>query len=403
MEPTIIFIPTKYTHWEMYLPLIESLQVKGINTCFMLLKDIVPNVQTYESIDIKKLNNWLPEIKEKGPFSHRLKLFYVVYKELIPLWINYLKNLEKGAVVVAQDGAPIQRLLLNSAKQYGFKRVTMQDGFFVSQPRKYGWQLQRGYKVLLKRFLTKTPLEVFITKGFGVASDFCGLYGRLVKERLCKSGNISENKASVIGSPRHAIFRKRVASLLVEKDEAEVRILCMPTTFPMYRDQRLQESQDKALKWLIDSVITLSSNSSRRIYIDLKIKRGYDHQSNHYKKLLDHPAVNILLGSARIEELFATSDLVVTTGSTAALEAAVCGKPVLQIMPPYLCKRFITIQGIPVAKDNNDLKRYLEKMIGTEKTSLKVNPEVYGELADINPQWDSITETTNWLCNIVKQ
>jgi hypothetical protein len=386
----------------MYLPLVGPLTDAGIDVRFALIPGYSKNNEIPRDERMSVINVWNPDQCMTVVFHNKLKMFYYAYHSLLPAWRKYLEQFEGGAVVVAQDGAPVQRLLLNLAKKHGFNRVAMQDGYFVSIPTKYGWGLEGKKKLFLKKLISFTPFRRFIALGFGTATDYCGLYGKIERKAFCQNKVFSWEQTSVIGSPRFSVFRKRVSDFELDKRSGEVRVLCLPSTFPSYRDSRLDEAQDKALKWTCNVVKELRSICKSDISINIKVKRGYNHIMQRYRNLLNGPGVSILAGDERLERLIAEARVIVTMGSTAALEAAVCNKPVVQVMPSYLYDRYMKISGLPVAKNEADVRKLLEEALFSPKEYIR---DCYGdvskELADIDPEWDSIEETKKWLLEIV--
>lgn len=388
----------------MYFPLADPLTASGINIRFVSLPGFFKNDELPSDERMTGIDVWTPHFNSAGLFQNRLKMFYCAYHSLIPAWRKYLGQFNGGAVVVAMDGAPIQRMLLNSAKDMGFTRITMQDGYFVSVPTKYGWKLENKKRLLMKKLISLTPLRRFISLGYGTATDYCGLYGTIVRESFCKNKVFSWEQASVIGSSRFAVFRKRVSQFGIEKGSGEIKVLCLPSTFPMYRDNKLDEAQDSALKWTCKTIKKLRNIGKLDISINIKVKRGYNHLMPRYSKLFNEPYVNILSGDRSLERLFAESNAIVTMGSTAALEAAVCGRPVIQVMPPYLYDRYIKISGLPLARNESDVHNLLEKaLLNPDEYVKNFYAEASKELADINPEWDSIEKTTDWLKEIVRK
>ncbi|MFQ5454261.1 MAG: hypothetical protein ACE5D6_08760, partial [Candidatus Zixiibacteriota bacterium] len=182
----------------------------------------------------------------------------------------------------------------------------------------------------------------------------------------------------------------------------EFRILCLPTGFAPYHDQKLDESQDLALKWLLKSSIKLDSKNDSKVVINLKVKGGYGQYFDYYKNLLNHPSVRILDESVSLIELFTKTDLVITTGSTASLEAATCHLPVIQIAPPYLLKKIIFVSGLPLAKTCDELESLMEEaIINSQDFYRRRCCNVKEELADVDPAWDSIKKTSDWLISLV--
>ncbi len=403
-KPSIIFIPTKFNHWEIYYPLIKPLCENNIDVHFVLLNNYlkscnIPNI--LKSLNLKS-NIVSPSLNIKIELNNRIKLFYAVYSQLLPWWRRYLKKINKGVVVVAQDGAPVQRMLLNSAKILGFKTISIQDGYFVSNPTKYGWKQEGAYKLFLRKIFSITPLHQFITKGFGTSSDYCCLYGSKIKNKLCRAGVLNWNNAMIIGSPRFMTFKEKVAGVIFKKDENNFRVLCLPTTFPAYNNKNhLYNAQDEAILWIINEMKKYNESHSKNVTIDIKLKRGYDNQLNHYFKLFNQLNVKVYAGNASLEEFIARSDLVVTMGSTAALEAAICHKPVVQIMPSYLFKCYSYIDGIPIAKNRDELHNLFYRALSQPEIYCNDYCKAQDELIDINPEWNSIEAATNWLFKII--
>lgn len=401
-KKAIIFIPSKYNHWEMYLPLVDPLTDAGIDVRFALIPGYSKSNEIPRDGRMAAINVWNPDQGMTSVFHNKLKMFYYAYHSLLPAWRKYLEQFEGGAVIVAQDGAPIQRLLLNLAKKHGFNRLIMQDGYYVSSPGKYGWNLERKGRLFLKGLINFTPFRHFITLRFGTATDFCGLYGKIVREKFCQNKVFTLDQTSVIGSPRFSVFKKKVDEFGFDKKSGGFRVLCLPSTFLNYRDNLLDESQDEALKWTYGIIKDLKSIYKADISVNIKVKRGYDHTIQRYRKLLNGTDANILSGDEKLEKLFAEADVIVTMGSTSALEAAVCNKPVIQIMPPYLYDSYSKIFGLPVAKNMAGAREMLEKaLFRPNEYMTDCYGDVSKELADIAPEWDSIEESYKWLLKIV--
>lgn len=402
MAETVIFIPSKRHHWDMYLPIVDSLSEAGIDVRFALIPGYSRQNDIPHSELLSGINIWNPDPCMKMLFQNNLQRFSYAYYSLMPAWRTFLGALEPGAVVVAQDGAPIQRLLLNCARAYGFNRMLMQDGYYVTIPGKYGWALERKTRLFLKMLIHATPFRRFITLSFGSVADYCGLYGEKIQHTLCQNRIFGFKQTSVIGSPRFAVFRKRVAEIKLDHEQKKRTILCLPTTFPNYREKRLENSQDEGLKWLSSIVKDFNISNEKDIVINIKVKRGYDHMIRRYESFLNGPEIQILSGDESLERLFAKAAIVVTMGSTSALEAVVCKKPVVQIMPPYLFDNYMKIYGLPVAKSILDAKEMIEKAL-FRPTEYITNcyGDVSKELADIDPEYDSIEETTKWFLRIL--
>ncbi len=403
-KPTILFVPSKYNHWLIYLPLLDTLKNAGVNMEFVFLKGFFDVENKPDEDVIRNIKTWTPDISiEKIP---RYKINKINFSEryLLPQWKKYLQTIKKGILVIAQDGGAIQRLILREAKKIGIKSVAIQDGFFVSLPGKFGWSLESKKKRFIKQILSYTSSEKYLHKAFGAISDYWGLYGFAVKDRLVQNCHSKFTEARVIGSPRHAFFKEKVKSTIIEKDSQQFKIVCLPSTFPMYGDKQLYTSQDESLKWLVENCLNIRNNKGLDIIIDLKVKRGYDNQIKLYNRLLDNSIVTIKSGETNIVRLIAEADLVVTTGSTAALEAAVCNKPVIQIMHPYLAKRLTLISGLPTANSKEEVYHLIENVIksGAEFCTT-YSSKVSNEIADIDHDWDSIKMTSNWLLEILNE
>jgi hypothetical protein len=398
---SVVFIPFAIRQWEMYLPLVGPLTKGGADVRFLAIDGFHYGEQIPQKYLIKGLN--ILSIKLSRDYLPRSKVeyFQTIYRELMPEWKRFLRKIPKG-IVVSCDHGTLHRLMLNSAAELGFKKVTMQDGHYNSIPQDYGWELENKRRRLLKRIILRTPFERFINRSFGAAADFCGVYGNVTKDRFCSKAGFLPEKLTVIGSPRCAAFRERVKKHSICKNEYGFKILCLPTMFHLYHDKKLIEAQDAALKWLLESCVYLAEQIDRPILIDFKVKGGYDYEIDRYQKLLGHPMVNFLSGATSLETLFANSDLVITTGSTSALEAAVCNIPVIQIAPPYLHHNFTYISGLPLAKSRHELQDLIQKATeDRNEFTKKLCQSTKEEMADINPGWDSIEKTTNWLLTIL--
>jgi len=204
----------------------------------------------------------------------------------------------------------------------------------------------------------------------------------------------------VTGSPRHAIFKTRVIDLRPKMADG-LQILCLPTTYP--QDKSLYNLQDETFLWLLEAIEILKRDLQIKICLVVKVKRGYNDQIDHYQKLFAYSHAKILTGDESLEKLIANTQCVITTGSTAALEAALCGKAVIQIIHPSIPRFFKQISGLPLARSKSEILNFLKQLeIGNDSSWRERYVPAFEELADINPEWDSIAKTTEWLSVILK-
>jgi len=400
----LIFIPYTMRHWEMYRPLVKSFENSGIKVFFVVIDayhyiEQTPSIQELENYNVIKLSLRKPIPKQYS----KLTFFYSLYKEILPKWRGFLKK-HKYGILVSVDFGAIHRIMINAAKKYGYKIATMQDGYYISLPTKYGWSIEKGRKKRIKQILMHTPFERFFNSAIGAAADHWGLYGQVTRDRFCREAGFPEERTIVIGSPRHKVFREKVE--LRKSGRVSLgtfNILCLPTGFSLYQDPKLYQSQDEALQWLLQTCIKLEQNIGYKITVNLKIKNGYDHQRNHYEKILRNPMVHIHGSNSNLVDLVASADLVITTGSTASLEVAICNLPVIQIGPEYLRQQITMISSLPLAKSQEELESLLFKVHSDGKKFYQEHClHAHNEMADIDPNWDSIKKTTQWLIEILK-
>ncbi len=399
-KPAIIFIPYHIRHWDMYLPLVEPLESLNFKVVFIMIDgfhyvDHKPQKERINKLEIIKIN-----LSVKGERKAKREEFKIIRKELLPVWRNYISHIDKG-VIIATDYMAIHRMMIKAVNNPRISIATLQDGHYAGLPRKYGWDLENSYRKNIKRILINTPFKKYINLAFGACANHLGLYGETIKKRLINEAGFDESRLTVVGSPRHAIFSKRIDRKGQGNKVKDFSIYCFPTTFPLCHDNQLYESQDQGLLWVLDAIRDLDKETDIPISFNIKVKYGYDDQVEHYKKLLDHPSVKIIEGTAKLEELFSAADLIITTGSTAGMEAAVCGIPVMQIAPDYLKKKITFIANLPVASSYKEVLSYLQSAILENNDFFnKYCLNAYEELADIKPEWDSIHETASWIHDI---
>ena len=403
-SPSIIFIPFHYRHWEMFLPLVQPLEEAGIDVRFVVINGFNYIPHHPPENELKQYNLWQVNLSKNYRPKNKFQFFWIIYRELLPFWKNCLRGIETGAVV-SPDYAAIHRFMLRVAKKKGLKTLTLQDGHYVTLPLDFGSNLESKFRRTIKKIALNLPIEKFMNREPGAVSDYFGLYGNKVKERICKEHPRFKNQiiSEITGSPRHLNFRDEFLNIPKRtNNNNEFRILCLPTGFAPYHDQRLDDDQDVALKWVLDVSIEMESKVQSSIKIDLKLKNGYSHYFDHYKKLLDHSMVNLIDETASLPELFAKTDIVITTGSTASLEAAICKLPVIQIAPEYLQEKLIFVSGLPIAKSCKEVKELFEQAYtDTQQFYQKYCFNVREELADIDPEWNSVNKTSEWLRDLV--
>jgi hypothetical protein len=400
----IIFLPFQSRHWEMYLPVSIELEKRGINTVFILLDAYHYSIQHPSSNKLSNVNTITLSIKKEHGTTNKLAFFKSVLYDLLPQWKLFLQQNPNG-LLVSVDFGSIHRMMIKEAQKYNYKVATLQDGYYVSLPTKYGWSAEKGRKKWIKRLLMHTPLKQYFNAAIGAAADYWGLYGQVTRDRFCREAGFPDDRTVVVGSPRHKIFRDAVSknrSTLTDKDTLEV--LCMPTGFSLYQDQKLYDAQDDALRWLLDACIASEKPLNKTIRLKLKIKNGYDHQREHYEKLLAHPMVEFLDGKTDLVDLFASADLVITTGSTSSLEAAICQVAVVQIAPAYLSRNITMISSLPLAQTKKEALQLIGEALTDGPSFYKQHCKgASDEMADVSLDWNSVESTTDWIINILNK
>lgn len=399
-KSTVIFLPFHIRHWDMYIPLVEPLQNMEYDVKFFFIDGFhytqhLPGSSYLNGLEVHKVR-----LSASAKPKSKTKEFRIIYSELLPSWKRFLKSIDHG-VIVSPDYMALHRLMINSNNNPKIKVATLQDGHYAGLPRSYGWELENSYRTIVKKIVLRTPMKRFINLAFGAAADHLGLYGNTLKERLVKEAGFKRERLTVVGSTRHATFKEQVKRL--DASGNTFTIFCLPTTFPLCHDDGLYNSQDLAMQWMLDAAIELNEKTGYQFKLVLKVKFGYDSQVEHYKQLLGHPMVEVVSGTAKLEDFFSKADLVVTTGSTSGLEAAICNIPILQIAPEYLKRKLTFIANLPLAETAADVKEYMEKALTDNKDFIKnYCADAHEEMANVNPEWDSVKETANWLNSICR-
>lgn len=397
-NPCIIFIISSKSNLENYTPLSEPLVNRGLCVKYISIGKFFSNYYVPDEKYIKQFNIWCPEPTVKKEPKNKIEFYRIVNNELIPQWNEFLNNFGSGVVVVGQDGAVAHRLMLHSAKKHGLTTVAIQDGHFTGIPKAYAWELDAFHKKISKFVLYYSFYRKFLTLPFGTEADYLGLFGEIIKERIIKESGIQKEKIKIIGSVRHTILKQKI--IKNNNDDLVFNILFLPATFSTYGNKKLHHSQDIAFQWLYEASTKLKMRYGLDLTINIKMKNGHDKQIDRYEKFFKNNILKILDSSLNMQNLLSNMNLVVVTVSTAALEAAICKIPVIQVAPPYLLKRVHFTAGLPLAKDFEELFE-LMTCVHSEKDFInKFILSAKNELADIDPSWDSIEEATDWLADL---
>lgn len=402
MGKYVIFIPAQISHWNMFLPLVEPLREKGIKSKFVNLEGFVWFNTLPDDSRLSGIEIWTPQLKNKGKRKKRLETFLITYSSLLPQWREFLSKSGGGALVNGQDQQILIRLLYDEGKKYGYKRIVFQDGYFNPVPLPWGWDVDPAMRQLRNRFLLKTPFHRFVSLSFGSASEYLGLYGAAVLEKHVRAGVLKEKKSKIIGSPRHAIFRQRVKNLMSSGRSLDINFLFLPRTFRR-EGKKFYKDQYKALEWMLSVIRDIQIKSAKRCILNIKVKYESDIGADYFRAIADHNKdIKFWAGYDCFEKLLADANIVFTTGSTSALEAAVCEKPVVQVMPDNLYRENIAIPDLPVAKATNEVNDLVAAALKDGEFFCQTyQKNAYKQLADADPNWDSISECVDWLMSIM--
>lgn len=400
MNKNIIFIPYHIRHWEMYLPLVKPLEQAGCKVHFIVINGFHyihhhPDLSLYQSLNIEQI-----EITKKGAEGNKVQFLYLIFKELLPQWRVIVRNIRSG-IIISPDYGTIHRLMLNNTRKYNFIKIALQDGYIIGNIGKSGNSLESAYKKLVKKILIRTPFKFLVNLELGAYADYIGVFGDKMKRDIINNNGFNATNVKVIGNTRlqhlkSSEFKNPISS------KNEYKILCLPTIYESYKNKQLGIAQDEGLKWVLKAAKFLSERNNWNISILVKPKPGYDSYFSHYETLLKDPIVTVLKGNTNVFELINQSTLIITTGGTSALESVICNKATIQVAPEYLSLKVKFIYGIPVVKSFDDLLKYMELAIMNQAGFCQnYCYEAREELADIDPNWNSIDETTNWLLELV--
>jgi hypothetical protein len=371
---SVLFFPANKNHFDLFFSLEKSLGDLDIEYSYLVLDKDLSESKSFSSI------NYLDVRLKKvlGERSKLLKKLYLVVFSIIfkSSFLRVLSNLKTKVLVVGNDGSSFYRVFCYYARKRGIKVILLQDGNYNG--------LENNSQNRLSLFLSDSSLfGPFATGLFGTMSDFVCVYGENIKLKLQKY--LTSTRVVVTGSPRHRAIRDRYNSFKSEEARMQNSINVLICT-SNYKNCYLFDYHREQMELMKSTLNLLNGKFGEIMQVTLRIHPREDRKE--YESFVSDFDCSFSHNRDIALDLH-NANIVFTFGSTVFLDSAVCGKLCYQVAFSTGLQRYLG-RTFPHITNQEDLNHTVENL--THRPNLEWDSQMTRELADIDPNHDSIKE-----------
>lgn len=412
MLKSIGFVVDRKIQWENFLSVCPSLTKAGYETHFISLDDYgSPN---YKTVYINEGIEFRHTVLEKPPINKFLtklfkRRFFVRFLPLFSLrraWKEWLKNNKPNLVVFGMDHSIINSYMVYVCNQYGIKTAVLQNAYIQTRilDGKLWKNLLDRFRIYFNCYLPYAP------EPFRSGAGFIGLIGTEAKKSMKRELSKS-TKIRVVGCPRLEAFAthyRHVNDTLKvsgnSRNRQKGKIVFIHTAFWNVKTLTQGEyNQEMALIWLCETI--QSMNWQENLCVEVILHEGTPNIEKYKEIQKRFEDIMVLSENGINWSSIKTYRFCFSFISSGLFDFLCAGVKCGILSSPDIKKpmqRPLLDFGLPHMKTKDQLIEFLSQKADHGNISVN-NHTLRNKIANFEPNWNAIDETSDWILTLMKE